>query len=87
MTLLNFWAGYSIVFIRILGGQKRKTPVGVFSSLCIGDTHGYKSGIIFKTFQGELRVETQQVLVRADSGENVKPHFDIDRGNTYLYTK
>jgi len=37
------------------------------------------SSIIFKTFQGELRVETQQVLVRTDSGEKVKPHFDIDR--------
>jgi len=36
------------------------------------------SSIIFKTFQGELRVETQQVLVRADFGEK-KPHFDIDR--------
>lgn len=38
-------------------------------------------GIIFSTFQGELRVETQQVLVRPDSGENEKPRFDIDRGN------
>lgn len=37
------------------------------------------SSIIFKTFQGELRVETQQVLVRPDSGEKVKPQFDIDR--------
>ena len=80
VTLLNSWAGYSIAFIRILGAPKGKTPVRVFL-FCIGDTHRYKSGIIFKTFQGELRVETQQVLVRADSGENVKPHFDIDRGN------
>ena len=37
-------------------------------------------GIIFSTFQGELRVETQQVLIRPDSGENEKPRFDIDRG-------
>ncbi|KAJ3571567.1 hypothetical protein NP233_g3679 [Leucocoprinus birnbaumii] len=27
----------------------------------------------------ELRVETQQVLIRPDSGENEKPRFDIDR--------
>ena len=39
-----------------------------------------KSGIIFSTFQGELRVETQQVLVRPDAGENERPLFDIDRG-------
>jgi U4/U6.U5 tri-snRNP-associated protein 2 len=64
------------------GGSKRKNSSAVYFFLRIDDTHKYKSGIIFKTFQGELRVETQQVLVRADSGENVKPHFDIDRGNT-----
>ena len=63
------------------GGSKKKDSSACIS-LCIGDTHSFKSGIIFKTFQGELRVETQQVLVRADSGENVKPQFDIDRGNT-----
>jgi U4/U6.U5 tri-snRNP-associated protein 2 len=27
-----------------------------------------------------LRVETQQVVVRPDAGENEKPRFDIDRG-------
>ncbi|KAJ8509170.1 hypothetical protein ONZ45_g8633 [Pleurotus djamor] len=37
------------------------------------------AGIIFKTFQGELRVETQQVLVRPDLGERERPRFDIDR--------
>lgn len=37
-------------------------------------------GTIFSTFQGELRVETQQVLIRPDAGENEKPRFDIDRG-------
>ena len=65
------------------GGSKKKDSSAVYFFFCINDTHRYKSGIIFKTFQGELRVETQQVLVRADFGENVKPHFDIDRGNTY----
>lgn len=39
------------------------------------------SSIVFRTFQGELRVEDQQVLVRPDSGENEKPRFDIDRGS------
>ncbi|KAF8203905.1 spindle pole body protein [Pholiota molesta] len=37
------------------------------------------AGIIFRAFQGEVRVETQQVLVRPDSGQNEKPKFDIDR--------
>lgn len=39
-------------------------------------------GIIFHTFQGELRVEAQQVLVRPDLGENERPRFDIDRGRS-----
>lgn len=38
------------------------------------------TGIIFSTFQGELRVETQQVVVRPDDEKNHRPHFDIDRG-------
>ena len=38
-------------------------------------------GVIFSTFQGELRVETQQVLVRSNLRENDKPRFDIDRGD------
>jgi U4/U6.U5 tri-snRNP-associated protein 2 len=38
------------------------------------------TGIIFSTFQGELRVETQQVVVRPDSTGSEKPQFDIDRG-------
>ena len=37
-------------------------------------------GVIFSTFQGEVRMETQQVLVRPDTGGNEKPRFDIDRG-------
>ncbi|KAF7337622.1 putative mRNA-splicing protein ubp10 [Mycena sanguinolenta] len=46
------------------------------------DTGGSKrqnSSIIFTTFQGQLRVETQQVLLRSDAGENEKPRFDIAR--------
>ncbi|KII94018.1 hypothetical protein PLICRDRAFT_36241 [Plicaturopsis crispa FD-325 SS-3] len=45
----------------------------------LGGTKKKNSSIIFSTFQGELRVENQQVLVRPDSGENEKPRFDIDR--------
>ncbi|KAF9531846.1 spindle pole body protein [Crepidotus variabilis] len=37
------------------------------------------SSMIYRTFQGELRSETQQVLVRSESGPNEKPRFDIDR--------
>ncbi|KAJ7150293.1 cysteine proteinase [Mycena filopes] len=49
------------------------------------DTGGTKrqgSSIIFTTFQGELRVETQQVVLRSDAGENEKPRFDIARDIT-----
>ncbi|CAA7264758.1 unnamed protein product [Cyclocybe aegerita] len=45
----------------------------------LGGTKKKDSSIIFKTFQGELRLETQQVVVRPDSGLKEKPKFDIDR--------
>ncbi|KAG1771311.1 cysteine proteinase [Suillus occidentalis] len=45
----------------------------------MGGTKRKKSSIIFSTFQGELRVETQQVVVRPDSTGSEKPQFDIDR--------
>lgn len=45
----------------------------------MGGTKKKNSSPIFSTFQGELRVETQQVLVRPDQGDDEKPHFDIDR--------
>ncbi|KIJ66365.1 hypothetical protein HYDPIDRAFT_150786 [Hydnomerulius pinastri MD-312] len=45
----------------------------------MGGTKKKNSSIIFSTFQGELRVETQQVIVRPDDGGNEKPKFDIDR--------
>ncbi|KAG6846057.1 hypothetical protein H0H87_006421 [Tephrocybe sp. NHM501043] len=45
----------------------------------LGGTRKKNSSIIFSTFQGELHVENQQVLVRPDSGKNEKPRFDIDR--------
>lgn len=40
--------------------------------------------IIFRTFQGQLRAQTQQVLVRTDEGSSTdKPRFDIDRGQSF----
>ncbi|KAF6754298.1 ubiquitin C-terminal hydrolase Ubp10 [Ephemerocybe angulata] len=46
----------------------------------LGGTKKKNSSIIFRTFQGELRMETQQVLVRPESeGSDSKPRFDIDR--------
>ena len=35
---------------------------------------------MFSTFQGELRMENQQVVMRSNLQENEKPRFDIDRG-------
>lgn len=38
------------------------------------------SGIMFSTFQGEVRMETQQVIVQSHVLGHTKPRFDIDRG-------
>ncbi|TFK94960.1 spindle pole body protein [Polyporus arcularius HHB13444] len=45
----------------------------------MGGTKKRNSSVIFSTFQGEVRTETQQVLVRPDAGGSEKPRFDIDR--------
>ncbi|KAI0323088.1 spindle pole body protein [Amylostereum chailletii] len=45
----------------------------------MGGTKKRNSSIMFSTFQGEVRMETQQVVVRPDAAENDKPRFDIDR--------
>ncbi|KAJ7750252.1 spindle pole body protein [Mycena metata] len=47
-----------------------------------GGTKRQNSSVIFTTFQGELRVENQQVVLRSDAGENEKPRFDIARDIT-----
>ncbi|KAL7285603.1 hypothetical protein ACG7TL_000707 [Trametes sanguinea] len=52
----------------------------------MGGTKKKNSSVIFSTFQGEVRMETQQVLVRPDTGTNEKPRFDIDRGLFTLIT-
>ncbi|KZT72934.1 ubiquitin C-terminal hydrolase Ubp10 [Daedalea quercina L-15889] len=45
----------------------------------MGGTKKKKSSVIFSAFQGQVRMETQQVVVRPDLGGNEKPRFDIDR--------
>ncbi|CAE6359891.1 unnamed protein product [Rhizoctonia solani] len=45
----------------------------------LGGTKKRGSSIIYSTFQGEVRLETQQVIVKGDAASGVKPHFDIDR--------
>jgi hypothetical protein len=37
-------------------------------------------GIIYSSFQGELKVETQEVVVRPDWEGKQKPEFRIDEG-------
>ncbi|KAH9929704.1 spindle pole body protein [Fomitopsis serialis] len=45
----------------------------------LGGTKKKRSSAIFSAFQGQVRMETQQVVVRPDLGDNEKPRFDIDR--------
>jgi len=49
----------------------------------LGGTKKRNSSVMYSTFQGELRLDTQQVITKdALSGniESVRPTFDIDRG-------
>jgi U4/U6.U5 tri-snRNP-associated protein 2 len=63
------------------GGTKRQnSSKSGLGSIPLNDTI-FPLGIIFTTFQGELRVENQQVVLRSDASENEKPRFDIARGN------
>ncbi|KAF9786754.1 spindle pole body protein [Thelephora terrestris] len=45
----------------------------------MGGTRKKNSSIIFSTFQGHLRQEQQQIVVRPDTDTDAKPQFDIDR--------
>ncbi|CAL1694265.1 unnamed protein product [Somion occarium] len=45
----------------------------------MGGTKKKNSSVIFSTFQGEVRMETQQVVVRSTVYGDEKPRFDIDR--------
>ena len=59
--------------------------MGYLPGLELGGTINVSTGVIFSTFQGEVRMETQQVLVRPDTGGNEKPRFDIDRGQQAVF--
>jgi hypothetical protein len=41
-------------------------------------------GIIYQTFQGDLKIETQKIVIEKDAGGNEKPRFDISRGEPTL---
>ncbi|KAL7408861.1 hypothetical protein BDY24DRAFT_405114 [Mrakia frigida] len=45
----------------------------------LGGSKKPNSSIIYQTFQGDLKMETQQIVVKADSGGNHRPQFDIGR--------
>ncbi|KAK7686578.1 hypothetical protein QCA50_010178 [Cerrena zonata] len=45
----------------------------------MGGSKRKNSSVMFSTFQGEVRMETQQILVRSAAYGNEKPRFDIDR--------
>ncbi|VDB86937.1 unnamed protein product [Peniophora sp. CBMAI 1063] len=45
----------------------------------MGGTRKRNSSIMFSTFQGEVRMETQQVIVQSHVLGHTKPRFDIDR--------
>ena len=38
------------------------------------------TGIIYKIFQGEVKVEKQSVIVKEDADEKDRLTFDLDRG-------
>ncbi|KAG8745517.1 hypothetical protein FRC10_007864 [Ceratobasidium sp. 414] len=45
----------------------------------LGGTKKKGSSVIYSTFQGEVRLETQQVILKADAEGGERPYFDIDR--------
>ncbi|QRW11852.1 spindle pole body protein [Ceratobasidium sp. AG-Ba] len=45
----------------------------------LGGSKKKNSSVIYSTFQGEVRLETQQVILKADATGSERPHFDIDR--------
>lgn len=66
-----------------MGGTKKRNSslYPALTSVCLENSYDANHpGVIFSTFQGELRMETQQVLVRSSAQESAKPLFDIDRG-------
>ncbi|KAI0035112.1 spindle pole body protein [Vararia minispora EC-137] len=45
----------------------------------MGGTKKHNSSVIYQAFQGEVRMETQQVVVQSTIASNQRPRFDIDR--------
>lgn len=45
----------------------------------LGGSKRAGSSIIYSAFQGEVRIDDQDVVVKPDSGESVKPTFDLAR--------
>lgn len=62
-----------------MGGTKKKKSSAFIRQQQRIDVY-VCAGVIFSAFQGKVRMETQQVVVRPDLGGNAKPRFDIDRG-------
>lgn len=77
-----------------LGGSRKKnsSASSIFSwgGLPSGNKEGTDEnrllGVIYKAFQGDLKVETQQYVVKADSGGSKRPQFDIGRGTIALHS-
>lgn len=65
-----------------LGGTKKGNSSVFFFLFRLPFTEilTWSIGIIFSTFQGKLRMETQQVVVRPEDDSSHRPQFDIDRG-------
>lgn len=66
---------------RDMGGTKKRNSSG-FPFVFLEHLADQSSdiGIIFSTFQGELRTETQQIVVKQEDSDKYRPLFDIDRG-------
>lgn len=75
--------------VRVSGGRFKITEMGdpaeflgwLLNRLHIdmGGSKKRNSSIIYRTFQGELRLETQQVKINKDIFGAARPQFDIDR--------
>jgi U4/U6.U5 tri-snRNP-associated protein 2 len=85
---------------RDLGGSKKKNSskscffkemIGCWSGAFFGHVESLGLnrtfrfvGIIYQTFQGDLKIETQKIVIEKDAGGNEKPRFDISRGKSIL---
>lgn len=67
-----------------LKGKKRDatSKCRSFISLNLGRSRRIYVGIIHKTFQGEMKVESQTIIVRETDREGIRRVFDAARGMT-----